>query len=207
MGDENSQNSQNQNQGQNQGQDQNQGQQGQQGQQQDQNQNQEAKFTQEDLNKLLQERLASEKTKHQKELDDLKTKLERDAELSKLSENDRIKAELEDSKAKIQKYEDEIALNSQTAETRKLLNEAKIPESFLKFVLVPKDENQTKVNIQELKTVFEAEIKKGVEAQIKPHNPHSNPATVERKNNNVSGPTYSGFNLQNSLQEYYKDKL
>lgn len=174
---------------------------------QDKDQNKEAKFTQDDLNKLLQERLASEKTKHQKELEDLKSQMERDAELAKMSEIERAKAEAEDYKAKWQKSQDEIALNNQTIETRKLLKEANLSDDFLKFVLVPKDENQTKVNINNLKTVFEAEIKKGVEAQIKPHKPSgSSSATVGNDNNRNSGPSYSGFNLQNSVAEYYANQ-
>ena len=129
---------------------------------QDKDQNKDAKFTQEDLNKLLQTRVNEMNIKHQKELDDLKAKMEREAELSKMNENDRIKAELEDLRAKNQKYEDDIALNIQSEQTRQFLKDANLPDSFLKFVLVPKDENQTKVNINDLKTVFEAEIKKGV---------------------------------------------
>ena len=171
---------------------------------QDKDQNKDAKFTQEDLNKLLQTRVNEMNTKHQKELDDLKAKMERDAELSKMNENDRIKAELEDLRAKNQKYEDDIALNIQSEQTRQFLKDANLPDSFLKFVLVPKDENQTKVNINNLKTVFEAEIKKGVEAQIKPHKPSgSSSATVGNDNNRNSGPSYSGLSLQNSIEAYY----
>ena len=183
-------------------------QQGQQQEQEEQTQQQEqkteVKFTQEDLNKLLQERLATEKTKHQKELDDLKAQMTRDAELSKMNEQERIKAELEDYKAKFQKSQDEIALNLQTEQTRGLLKEANLSNDFLKFVLVPKDENQTKVNIQNLKTVFDAEVKKGVEAQIKPHKPGNVTNTVATGNGQQDKRrSYSGFNLQNSVAEFY----
>ena len=171
---------------------------------QQQEQKTEAKFTQEDLNKLLQERLATEKTKHQKELDDLKAQMTRDAELSKMNEQERIKAELEDYKAKFQKSQDEIALNLQTEQTRGLLKEANLSNDFLKFVLVPKDENQTKANIQNLKTVFDAEVKKGVEAQIKPHKPGNVTNTVATGNGQQDKRrSYSGFNLQNSVAEFY----
>ena len=171
---------------------------------QQQEQKTEVKFTQEDLNKLLQDRLATEKTKHQKELDDLKAQMTRDAELSKMNEQERIKAELEDYKAKFQKSQDEIALNLQTEQTRGLLIEANLSNDFLKFVLVPKDENQTKVNIQNLKTVFDAEVKKGVEAQIKPHKPGNVINTVATGNvQQDKRRSYSGFNLQNSVAEFY----
>ena len=195
---------QNQGQGNDQQQNQNQGNQQGQGDGQGKGEGQEAKFTQEDLNKLLQTRVNEMNTKHQKELDELKAKMEREAELSKMNENDRIKAELEDLRAKNQKYEDDIALNIQSEQTRQFLKDANLPDSFLKFVLVPKDENQTKVNINNLKTVFEAEIKKGVEAQIKPHKPSgSSSATVGNDNNRNSGPSYSGLSLQNSIEAYY----
>lgn len=171
---------------------------------QQQEQKTEVKFTQEDLNKLLQDRLATEKTKHQKELDDLKAQMTRDAELSKMNEQERIKAELEDYKAKFQKSQDEIALNLQTEQTRVLLKEANLSNDFLKFVLVPKDENQTKINIQNLKTVFDAEVKKGVEAQIKPHKPGNVTNTVATGNGQQDKRrSYSGFNLQNSVAEFY----
>ena len=171
---------------------------------QQQEQKTEVKFTQEDLNKLLQDRLATEKTKHQKELDDLKARMTRDAELSKMNEQERIKAELEDYKAKFQKSQDEIALNLQTEQTRGLLKEANLSNDFLKFVLVPKDENQTKANIQNLKTVFDAEVKKGVEAQIKPHKPGNVTNTVATGNGQQDKRrSYSGFNLQNSVAEFY----
>ena len=171
---------------------------------QQQEQKTEVKFTQEDLNKLLQDRLATEKTKHQKELDDLKAQMTRDAELSKMNEQERIKAELEDYKAKFQKSQDEIALNLQTEQTRGLLKEANLSNDFLKFVLVPKDENQTKINIQNLKTVFDAEVKKGVEAQIKPHKPGNVTNTVATGNGQQDKRrSYSGFNLQNSVAEFY----
>ena len=171
---------------------------------QQQEQKTEVKFTQEDLNKLLQDRLATEKAKHQKELDDLKAQMTRDAELSKMNEQERIKAELEDYKAKFQKSQDEIALNLQTEQTRGLLKEANLSNDFLKFVLVPKDENQTKANIQNLKTVFDAEVKKGVEAQIKPHKPGNVTNTVDTGNGQQNKRrSYSGFNLQNSVAEFY----
>lgn len=171
---------------------------------QEQEQKPEAKFTQDDLNKLLQTRVNEMNSKHQKELDELKTKLEREAELAQMSENERVKAELEDYKKKFQEAENKNALAVQTEQTRKMLEEAKVPTSFLNFVLVPKDENQTKLNIAELKNVFEAEIKKGVEAQIKPHRPSGSVNTTTVNNNkNTSGRSYTGLNLQNSIAEYY----
>lgn len=167
----------------------------------------EAKFTQADLNKLVSERINEQNAKHEKEMAELKAKMERDAELSKMNENERVKAELEDYKKKLQEAEDKNALSIQTEETRKMLEEAKVPTSFLKFVLVPKDPKQTQININELKTVFDSEVKKGVEEQIKPHQPKGgNSATGGNDDKKVSGPSYTGLRLQNSIEEYYNKK-
>lgn len=163
----------------------------------------EAKFTQDDINKVVSERLASEKVKHEKEMADLKAKMERDAELSKMSEDKRMQAELEDYKKKYEASQDAIALNAQTESTRKMLEEAKLPSAFLNFVLVPKDEKQTQLNINELKKVFESEVKKGVEEQIKPHNPKGNAPTIDDNKKRFNSRSYSTFNLQNSIAEYY----
>lgn len=161
------------------------------------------KFSQKDVDDVLTKRLAQEKEKHQKEIEDLKAELQRKAELEKMSENDRTKAELEDLKKKYQEEQDKNALAIQTEQTRKELEEAKLPTSFLKFVLVAKDEKQTSLNIKELKEVFEAEIKKGVEAKIPSHNPGNNNKQVDNKPDGA--PTYTGLRLQNSIADYYNN--
>lgn len=161
------------------------------------------KFTQEDLNNMISERLATEKEQHKKELEELKAELERKAQLDKMSENERVKAELEDYKQKFQAEKDKNALALQTEETRKLLEAEKLPTAFLNFVLVPQDEAKTKLNIKELKTVFDAEVKKGVEAEIKPHKPTNNVNLSQSDKNKNNGPTYSGLSLQNSIADYY----
>ena len=168
------------------------------------NKNADAKFTQEDINKMISERLAAEKSKHEKEIAEIKAQHERAAELAKMNEKDRIDAQFKDLQKKYQEEKDKNELAIQTEETRKMLEEAKVPASFLKFVLVPKDAKQTQLNINELKTVFDAEVQKGVEDQIKPHMPKSNTVTVNNNDKKkISGPSYSGFNLQNSIAEYY----
>lgn len=169
---------------------------------QGQGEDKDKKFTQDDVNKILTERLAEEKAKKEKELADLKAELERKAELEKMSEQDRTKAQLEDIEKKYQAELDKNALAIQKDDTRKLLEQEKLPTSFLDFVLVPKDDAKTKLNISELKKVFEDEVKKGVEAKIPSHKPSFN----DGKNNNDvrnSGPISSLVNLQNSIAEYY----
>ena len=166
--------------------------------------NSEVKFTQDDINKMISERLAAEKSKHEKEIAEIKAQHERDAELAKMNEKERLDAQFKDLQKKYQEEKDKNELAIQTEETRKMLEESNVPASFLKFVLVPKDAKQTQLNINELKTVFDAEVQKGVEAQIKPHMPKGNTVTVNSNDKKkISGPSYSGFNLQNSIAEYY----
>lgn len=163
-----------------------------------------AKFTQEDVNKILTERLAEEKAKKEKELADLKAELERKAELDKMSEADRTKARLEDIEKKYQEELDKNALNIQKDETRKLLETEKLPTSFLDFVLVPKDDTKTKLNVSELKKVFEEEVKKAVEAKVPSHKPNFGGGNNNNNNDGrISGPTSGLFNLQNSIAEHY----
>lgn len=163
-----------------------------------------AKFTQEDVNKILSERIAEEKAKKDKELADLKAELERKAELDKMSEQDRVKAKLEDIEKKYQAELDKNALAVQKDETRKLLEEEKLPVSFLDFVLVPKDETKTKLNVSNLKKVFDEEVKKGVEAKIPSHKPSFNGDKNNNNDNRNSGPLSSIVNLQNSIAEHYQ---
>lgn len=163
-----------------------------------------AKFTQDDINKMLQTRVNEMNTKHEKELAELKAKYEREAELAKMNEKDRLDAEYKDLQKKYQEEKDKNELATQTEETRKLLEDAKLPTAFLKFVQVPKDSKQTQLNINELKTVFDSEVKKGVEAQIKPHKPNGNTNTNNgNEQQKHSGPSYSGLSLQNSIEAYY----
>ena len=168
------------------------------------NENKDAKFTQDDVNKILSERLAEEKAKKDKELADLKAEMERKAELDKMSEQDRTKARLADIEKKYQEELDKNALAIQKDETRKLLEEEKLPASFLNFVLVPKDETKTKLNISELKKVFDEEVKKGVEAKIPSHKPSFNDGKKDNNDNRNSGPLSSLVNLQNSIAEHYQ---
>ena len=121
-----------------------------------------------------------------------------------MNEKDRLDAEYKDLQKKYQEEKDKNELAAQTEETRKLLEDAKLPTAFLKFVQVPKDSKQTQLNINELKTVFDSEVKKGVEAQIKPHKPNGNTNTNNgNEQQKHSGPSYSGLSLQNSIEAYY----
>lgn len=133
----------------------------------------EALFTQDDVNKIIQERLKDEKNKFEKLIADQKEEAEKQAKLSQMTELDRLKAEKDDLEAKFQAEADKNALALQKDETRKLMQEKELPECFLESVLIPKDNEATKARIEKIKTTFDEAVKKAVEAKIPAHVPNS----------------------------------
>lgn len=133
----------------------------------------EAKFTQADLDKVVQDRLKSEKTKYEKVIADKEAEAKKQAELAQMTELDRIKAEKEDFVTKYQAEADKNALSIQKDETRKLMSEKALPDVFLESVLVAKDQESTKSRINKVKAVFDEAVKTAIEKQLKTHVPSS----------------------------------
>ena len=96
------------------------------------------------------------------------------AAFEKMSELEKAQTQAKESMAELQALKDELALNEQKEETRKLMKEKDLPDVFLKSVLVPKDAEATLNNIVEVKAILDAEIQKGIEAKIKTHVPKQN---------------------------------
>lgn len=142
-----------------------------QGQEQPPKSNTEMKFTQDDVNRIVQERLKAEKTKFEQQIEEQKAEAQRQAELAKMDELQRAQAELEDFKNKYQAEADKNALSIQKDETRKFMKEKGLPDCFLDSVLVPKDTEATKKRIDTFKGVFDEAVKQAVEAKIPSHVP------------------------------------
>ena len=100
-----------------------------------------------------------------------KEEAEKQAKFEKMSELEKAQTEANESKAKLQELEDKIALNEQKDETRKLMKDKGLPETFLDAVLVFKDAEATLNKIIEVKELFDAEVQKAVEARISTHVP------------------------------------
>lgn len=132
---------------------------------------QEAKFTQADIDKIVQTRLSEQKASFEKKLADQKAAAEKEAELAKLSEIDRLKAEKDDLNAKYQAEADKNALSVQKDETRKIMAEKGLPDCFLDSVLVAKDSDATNARIDSIKSVFDEAVQKAVVAKIPSHVP------------------------------------
>ena len=103
-----------------------------------------------------------------------KEEAEKQARFEKMSELERAQTEANESKAKLQALEDKIALNEQKEETRKLMKDKGLPDTFLDAVLVFKDAEATLAKIVEVKDLFDAEVQKAVEARITTHVPKQN---------------------------------
>lgn len=108
-----------------------------------------------------------------------KEEAEKQARFEKMSELEKAQTEANESKAKLQALEDKIALNEQREETRKLMKDKGLPDTFLDAVLVFKDAEATLAKITEVKDLFDAEVQKAVEARISTHVPKQN--TVQEK--------------------------
>jgi hypothetical protein len=108
-----------------------------------------------------------------------KEEAEKQARFEKMSELEKAQTEANESKAKLQALEDKIALNEQREETRKLMKDKGLPDTFLDAVLVFKDAEATLTKIIEIKELFDAEVQKAVEGRIKTHTPKQNTATDE----------------------------
>lgn len=103
-----------------------------------------------------------------------KEEAEKQARFEKMSELEKAQTEANESKAKLQALEDKIALNEQRDETRKLMKDKGLPDTFLDAVLVFKDADATLDKIIEVKELFDAEVQKAVEARVTTHVPKQN---------------------------------
>jgi len=103
-----------------------------------------------------------------------KEEAEKQAKFEKMSELEKAQTEANESKAKLQELEDKIALNEQKEETRKLMKDKGLPDTFLDSVLVFKDAEATLAKIVEVKELFDAEVQKAVEARVTTHIPKQN---------------------------------
>ena len=154
-------------------------------------------YTQEELDALLKDAEAKgygkgkfdtnakwEKTSKERERQ-AKEEAEKQARFEKMSELEKAQTQAKEYLEKFQALEDEIALNKQKEETRKLMKEKGLSDSFLDSVLVFKDADATLEKIEEIKTLFDAEVQKAVEAKIQVHVPKQN-----------ANPDDSGFTLE-----------
>lgn len=156
----------------------------------------EVKFTQADLDKIVQKKLGEQKAAFDKQLADQKAEAEKQAELAKLSEIDRLKAEKEDALAKYQEEADKNALSIQKEKLREYMTEKEVSHTFLDFLIKEKDLEASKANVDNFKKVFDETVKTEVEKKIPSHVPNT-------QGNNGSG---NGLALKSFKHSFNKFK-
>lgn len=140
---------------------------------QEQQEQQEAKFTQADIDKIVQTRLSEQKASFEKKIEEQKKEAEKQAELAKMSEIDRLKAEKDDIAAKYQAEADKNALSIQKENLRKYMSEKEVSHTFLDFLIKEKDMEVSKANVDNFKKVFDETVKTEVEKKIPSHVPNT----------------------------------
>lgn len=149
-------------------------------------------YTQEELNALLEKaHKEGETSGYVKGKTDTKNKLTKEYEekmrlkeeetaknlkFEKMSDLQKAETRASEAEEQLQRLKDQIALNEQKEETRKLMKDKDLPDVFLESVLVFKDAEATLQNIIDVKALFDAEVQKAVEGRIKTHTPKQNTA-------------------------------
>ena len=135
-------------------------------------------FTQEDIDKLneehanalkeLETRLKGEtERKVDGAIKKTKAELEEQIKREKMTETEKLTAELDEYKAKYQEQADINALATQKDEARKLMSEAGLDLNCLDFCFVPKDIEATKTRIQAFKEYTDGVKKSTFEGSVK----------------------------------------
>lgn len=96
------------------------------------------------------------------------------AQFEKMSELEKAQTQAREYSTELQALKDQIALNEQKEETRKLMKDKALPDVFMNAVLVKGDAEKTLANIVTVKELLDTEIQKGVEARITTHVPKQN---------------------------------
>lgn len=151
-------------------------------------------FNQDEVNKMIAERVAREKKNHEKEIEqaieDTKKEAKRLSELSKeerdSEEHDKLKQELAESKARLARME----LESDTIEN---LKEEDLPIEFKSF-LIAENAETTLENINLFKPIFLDAVQAEVEKRLKGRTPKGSStvtAKVDKKNSQAAMADYA----------------
>lgn len=129
----------------------------------DKNETKMLSITQDELDEILNKRLARQEEKLKKEYQAQKDEELRKSKLSQAEKEAEERQELQDELAKAREENRLMKLETRTSE---LLTENELPQSFKGF-LIGKDEESTEENIKAFQEVYRAEIKKATEEKWK----------------------------------------
>lgn len=167
----------------------------------------ETTFTQADIDKLneehakalqdLEERLKNEtERKVDGAIKRTKAEMEEQAKRSKMSETEKLTAELDEYKAKYQEQADINAIASQKDETRKLMAEMGVDSNCLDFVFVPKDIEATTEKVKAFKEYVDKVKKETFEGGVK--------SKIPQAKEGDDKPSVNG--IYSAVQQYYDEK-
>lgn len=136
-------------------------------------------FTQEEVNKIISDRLKDEKTKNEQSIKDaVAGAIAEHERQAKLTEAEREKEAKTKREAELKEREDHITLRERRLQAQELLSQKHIPIDLVDFV-VDLDETKTKDNIEKLAKTYNKSVETGVTDKLK-----GNPPTDFSNNNN-----------------------
>lgn len=107
---------------------------------------------------------------------------EKQSRFEKMSELEKAQAKAKENEEELIRLKNQIALNEQKNETRKLMKEKNLPDFMLDAILVFGDADATATNIDEAKVIWDVEVQKAVEARIPTHVPKQNQQQAQGNN-------------------------
>lgn len=123
-------------------------------------------FTQQELDDIVEARVARAVKKAQKDAEEQIQKAQSEGErLAKLSKDERLKEEQAKRLSELEKREHDLAMKELSIEARSLLSEEGLPVEFLDIVMADTAES-VKNNISNLRTVFDQAVEKRVDERL-----------------------------------------
>lgn len=124
-------------------------------------------FTQDDVNRIVQERLSKAEKAHKEKLDEtVATAISEGKRLAELSAEERAAEEAKRREADVAKREQELAMRELQLDTQARLTDEGLSQEFAPF-LIGADSETTNDNIKAFKAVYDNAISAGVEARLK----------------------------------------
>lgn len=135
------------------------------------------KFSQADIDKAIQKRLAEEKKKHEKALADAKTEAEK---LAKMNADEKAEHERQKREKALLDREAEITKRELKAQAYETLAEKNIPKE-LADVLNYSDADACKASIEAVEKAFQSAVEKAVNEKLRSNNPPNSGRTPNVK--------------------------
>lgn len=145
----------------------------------------EPKYTDEDLDNLINRAIAKER----KKADEEKKKITEAQKLEKMNEDEKRKYELETLQKENAKLQATLDFNEQKKIARATLSEANINiKDELLDMIVSSDADKTKASVDAFKTCFQDAVNAGIQAELKREVPKAEPA---KKGGKSAGALYA----------------